>query len=131
MSENRRPRYRLWLHCVLAKRPAGKRLRYRLRGIPRPLHGTRSALFFRPGRRRILPYSIQYLKRWRLAWFREDLSALFDLLRDKKIKPMIADRIPLSEARRAQELIGEGSMKGKLVLVCDGDRGPRSGREMG
>jgi len=93
-------------------------LRYRLRGVLRPAWYALCA-FLSPGRRRILPYSIQYLKRWKPAWFREDLSALFDLLRDKKIKPMIMERIPLSEARRAQELLGRGSVRGKLVLVCD------------
>jgi NADPH2:quinone reductase len=77
-------------------------LRYRLRGILRPSWYALRA-FVSPGRRRILPYSIQYLKRWRPTWFREDLSALFDLLRDNKIRPIIAERIPLSEARRAQE----------------------------
>jgi NADPH2:quinone reductase len=77
-------------------------LRYRLRGILRPSWYALRA-FVSAGRRRILPYSIQYLKRWRPAWFREDLRALFDLLRDNKIRPIIAERIPLSEARRAQE----------------------------
>ncbi len=94
-------------------------LRYRLRGILRPAWYALRA-FLSPGRR-ILPYSIQYLKRWRPAWFREDLGALLNLLRDKKIKPIIADRIPLGEARRAHELIGGGSVRGKLVLVCNAD----------
>lgn len=93
-------------------------LRYRFRGIVRPAWYALRALLS-PGRRRILPYSIQNLKRWNPAWFREDLSALLDLLRDGKIKPMIAGRIPLSEARRAHELLGRGSVKGKLVLVCN------------
>ena len=93
-------------------------LRYRLRGILRPAWYALRALLS-PGRRRILPYSIQYLKRWKPAWFREDLSALYDLLRDKKIKPMIAELIPLREARRAQELLGQGAVRGKLVLVCN------------
>jgi NADPH2:quinone reductase len=93
-------------------------LRYRLRGIMRPAWYAFRALLS-PGRRRILPYSIQILKRRRPAWFREDLRALLDLLRDQKIKPMIAERIPLSEARRAHELLGQGSVKGKLVLVCN------------
>ena len=65
-------------------------------------------------------YSIQNLKRWKPAWFREDLTKLFELLKDQKIKPMIAERIPLIEARRAHELLGQGSLKGKIVLVCDG-----------
>jgi NADPH:quinone reductase len=93
-------------------------LRYRLRGILRPTWYALCA-FVSPGRRRILPYSIQYLKRWKPAWFREDLSVLLGLLRDKKLKPMIAGRLPLDEARRAQELIGQGSVRGKLVLVCN------------
>jgi NADPH2:quinone reductase len=93
-------------------------LRYRLRGILRPAWYALGA-FLSPGRRRILPYSIQYLKRWKPTWFREDLSALLDLLRDTKIKPMIAELIPLSEARRAQEQLGQGSVRGKLVLVCN------------
>ena len=93
-------------------------LRYRLRGILRPLWYAVRA-FVSPGRRRILPYSIQYLKRWRPAWFREDLSALLKLLRDGKIKPMVAMRMPLTEARRAQELLGQGGVKGKLVLICN------------
>jgi len=93
-------------------------LRYRFRGITRPAWYALRALLS-PGRRRILPYSIQVLKRRKPAWFREDLSVLLDLLRDRKIKPMIAERIPLREARRAQELLGRGSVKGKLVLVCN------------
>jgi NADPH:quinone reductase-like Zn-dependent oxidoreductase len=93
-------------------------LRYRLRGILRPAWYALRA-FLAPGRRRILPYSIQYLKRWKPAWFREDLSALLELLRDEKIKPVVAELIPLSEARRAQELLGQGSVRGKLVLVCN------------
>ena len=93
-------------------------LRCRFRGIVRPAWYALGALLS-PGRRRILPYSIQNLKRWKPAWFREDLSALLNLLRDGKIKPMIAERIPLAEARRAHELLGQGSVKGKLVLVCN------------
>src|SRR5262245_8131204 len=93
-------------------------LRYRLRGILRPaLYAVRA--FVSPGRRRILPYSIQYLKRWKPAWFHEDLGALLKLLHDGKIKPLIAERMPLSQARRAQELLGQGGVRGKLVLVCN------------
>ncbi|MGJ0510534.1 MAG: medium chain dehydrogenase/reductase family protein [Methylocystis sp.] len=93
-------------------------LRYRFRGLLRPAwHALRA--FLSPGRRRVLPYSIQVLKRWKPDWFREDLSALLDLLREEKIKPLIAERIPLSEAHGAHELLGQGSVKGKLVLICD------------
>jgi NADPH2:quinone reductase len=70
-----------------------------------------------PGRKRVVPYSIQWLKRLKPAWFRQDLIALFDLLQQKKIKPLIAQRFPLVEARRAQELLGNGGVIGKIVLV--------------
>ncbi|KRR13706.1 alcohol dehydrogenase [Bradyrhizobium jicamae] len=93
-------------------------LRYRFRGIVRPAWYALRALLS-PGRRRILPYSIQMLKRQKPEWFREDLSKLLDLLRDRKIQPIIAERIPLRDARHAQELLGQGSVRGKLVLVCD------------
>ena len=45
-----------------------------------------------------VPYSIQTLKRLKLEYFRKDLVALFDLLQQKKIKPLIAQRFPLAEA---------------------------------
>ena len=70
-----------------------------------------------PGRKRVVPYSIQTLKRLRPAWFRQDLITLFDLLRQQKIKPIIAQRFPLAGAREAQELLGKGGVTGKIVLV--------------
>ena len=73
-----------------------------------------------PGRRRVVPYSIQTLKRLKPELFRRDLIALFDLLRQRKIKPLIAQRFPLAEARHAQELLGRGGVIGKIVLVPDG-----------
>jgi NADPH:quinone reductase-like Zn-dependent oxidoreductase len=45
---------------------------------------------FLPGRKSMVPYSIQWLMRLRPAWFRHDLLTLFDLLQQKKIKPLIA-----------------------------------------
>jgi NADPH2:quinone reductase len=72
-----------------------------------------------PGRRRVVPYSIQWLKRRRPTQFRQDLIALFDLLKDQKIKPLVAQRLPLAEARKAQELLGTGGVTGKIVLVAN------------
>ena len=71
-----------------------------------------------PGRKRVVPYSIQTLKRLKPELFRQDLIALLDLLRQQKIKPLIAQRLPLNEARRAQELLAKGGVIGKIVLVC-------------
>src|SRR5438309_9619057 len=79
-----------------------------------------------PGRKRVVPYSIQTLKRLKPAWFRQDLIALFDLLHQQKIKPIIAQRFPLAEARQAQELLGSGGVVGKIVIVPNGS-GPESG----
>ncbi|HET9838200.1 MAG TPA: medium chain dehydrogenase/reductase family protein [Candidatus Angelobacter sp.] len=70
-----------------------------------------------PGRKRLVPYSIQWLKRVRPALFRQDLEALLELLRQKKIRPIVAQRLPLSEARRAHELLGRGGITGKIVLL--------------
>jgi NADPH2:quinone reductase len=48
------------------------------------------------------------------------LIALLDLLRQHKIKPLIAQRFPLAEARQAHELLGQGGVIGKIVLVPNG-----------
>ncbi|MDC8449022.1 MAG: medium chain dehydrogenase/reductase family protein [Nitrospira sp.] len=73
--------------------------------------------WFLPGRRRVVPYSIQWLKRLKPSWFRQDLFTLFDLLQQQKIKPLIAQRFPIAEARQAQELLGKGGVTGKIVLI--------------
>ena len=72
-----------------------------------------------PGTRRVMPYSIQTLKRLKPELFRQDLITLLDLLEQKKIKPLIARRFPLSEARDAQECLGKGGVIGKIVLECN------------
>lgn len=72
-----------------------------------------------PGRKHVIPYSIQTLKRIKPALFRQDLMALFDLLQQKKIRPLISQQLPLTEARQAQELLGKGGVTGKIVLVCN------------
>jgi NADPH:quinone reductase-like Zn-dependent oxidoreductase len=70
-----------------------------------------------PGRKRMLPYSIQWPKRRNPDQFRQDLTAVLELLKQQKIKPLIAQRFPLAEARRAQELLGQGGINGKIVLL--------------
>lgn len=97
----------------LAGRPGR---RNRLHGIP--IFGLYIAGgWLLPGRKRVVPYSIQWLKRLRPAWFRQDLMVLFSLLQEQKIRPVIAQRFPLSEAKRAQELLGKGGVIGKIVLL--------------
>lgn len=73
-----------------------------------------------PGRKRVIPYSIQTLKRLKPALFKKDLIALFNLLQQKKIKPLIAHRFSLTEARQAHELLEKGGVVGKIVLMNNG-----------
>jgi NADPH2:quinone reductase len=99
--------------------------RYRFRGIA--IFGVYIAgSWLLPSRRRVVPYSIQWLKRLRPAWFRQDLITLFDLLHQQKIKPLIAQRLPLAEARQAHEMLGKGGVTGKIVLLGNGSS-PGSG----
>jgi NADPH2:quinone reductase len=76
--------------------------------------------WFKPGRKSMVPYSIQWVMRLKLAWFRDDLLTLLDLLKQGKIKPLIAQRLPLQGARRAHEMLGEGGVLGKIVLLPNG-----------
>jgi len=98
----------------LASGRGGRRHRYRAIAIF-GLYIAGGWLF--PGRKRVVPYSIQTLKRLKPAWFRQDLIALFDLLQQKKIKPLVAQRFPLAEARQAHDLLGKGGVIGKIVIV--------------
>jgi NADPH:quinone reductase-like Zn-dependent oxidoreductase len=81
-------------------------------------------------RRKVFAYHVQ---RWRdrsamrpgsvggepmdAEWFREDFNAMIELLREGKIHPVVAERLPLTEARHAHELLESAASKGKLVLV--------------
>jgi NADPH:quinone reductase-like Zn-dependent oxidoreductase len=49
--------------------------------------------------------------------FRDDFRVLIELLREEKIHPVPSERLPLSEARHAHELLEPTASKGKLVLV--------------
>ena len=49
--------------------------------------------------------------------FREDFAVLVELLRAGKIHPVVAERLPLTEARRAHEMLESSAATGKLVLV--------------
>ena len=81
-------------------------------------------------RRRVLPYQIQKFRdaaQQRAGavggeprypeWFRDDFGVLLGLLREGKIHPVVAERLPLTDARHAHELLESSAEKGKLVLV--------------
>ena len=63
-------------------------------------------------------YGITRLYRQDPRPFREDLLKLFDLLGRGQIKPKIAARLPLLEARRGNEMLEAGGLKGKIVLLA-------------
>jgi NADPH:quinone reductase len=100
----------------LASTSPGRRQRYRGTGM--------FALYIAggwllPGRKRVIPYSIQTFKRMNPKRFREDLITLLDLLQQKKIKPIIAHQFPLGDARQAHEMLEKGGVVGKIVLVMN------------
>ena len=68
-------------------------------------------------RRRVLAYRIQKLRNRHPDWYREDFLALLELLRRGEIHPVVAKRLPLSDACRAHELLERSAAVGKLVLV--------------
>ena len=72
-----------------------------------------------PDKRNFMLYSIQTLKRLKPDWFHEDLILLLDLLKQRKIKPIISARMPLNQAAQAHELLAGGSITGKIVLICN------------
>jgi NADPH:quinone reductase-like Zn-dependent oxidoreductase len=69
--------------------------------------------------RRASFYGITALYRKNSTPFREDLPVLFDLLKRGQITPTITARLPLLDARHANELLEAGGVNGKIVLVRD------------
>jgi NADPH2:quinone reductase len=68
-------------------------------------------------RRQVLAYRVQQLRVPHQDWFQEDFDVLLDLLQAGRIHPVVAERLPLSEARHAHELLESTAATGKLVLV--------------
>jgi NADPH:quinone reductase-like Zn-dependent oxidoreductase len=71
-----------------------------------------------PDGKRASWYNVKSLSDTSPEMFREDLTRLFDLLCQQKIRPVIAGRFPLREAARANELLEKAQVSGKLVLLC-------------
>ena len=103
----------------------GKGLKSSHRGRRQRFRGTAIFAFYiasswlLPGRKHITPYSIQTLKRLKPEWFRQDLISLLNLLKENKIKPLIAQKFPIKEAREAQEMLAKGGVIGKIILVTN------------
>jgi len=67
--------------------------------------------------KRVGMYRIAKLRDQHPDWFRHDLQQLIRMLRDGSIHPVVAERIPLADVRRAHELLESSAAKGKIVLI--------------
>ena len=63
-------------------------------------------------------FNVKWLRDKHPEWFREDLSKLFAMLGARQVQPVIAARLPLREAARANELLEKSQVSGKIVLLC-------------
>jgi len=110
------------------KAPGGKLIGYGMssvieNGKPSKLRGAASfallgLLGFLPDGKSARWYSITTEKKRHPEWFPEDLGTLLGLLREKKVRPVVSERLPLREAQRAHELIEQSRVSGKIVLMC-------------
>jgi NADPH2:quinone reductase len=64
-------------------------------------------------------YSINAWYKQHHAWYTADLTALFDLLKENKIKPLVSKKMTLDDAREAHELLENGNVLGNIVLLVD------------
>jgi NADPH:quinone reductase-like Zn-dependent oxidoreductase len=77
------------------------------------LWNAMSVLF--SGRRAVF-YSITARRSTNPEDFKSDMAALFDLLRDRAIHPVVIERLPLAAAREVHVRIDAGGLGGKIVL---------------
>jgi NADPH2:quinone reductase len=83
--------------------------------------GLMTALKLWPDGKRVSFYSITGLKQSHPDWFKQDLALLLDWLAAGRIRPVIAQRLPLRQAVAAHQLLDRGAVAGQLVLVCTGE----------
>jgi NADPH:quinone reductase-like Zn-dependent oxidoreductase len=67
-------------------------------------------------------YGISALYRKDPKPFQEDMPKIFELLREKKIDPVIKYTFPQLEARKAIELLISGAATGKIILTDGTER---------
>lgn len=71
-----------------------------------------------PDGRRCVWYNVTNLRKQHPDWFRQDLGILFGLLAERKLQPVIAARLPLREAAKANQWLEDSKVSGKIVLLC-------------
>ena len=64
-------------------------------------------------------YSIVPLKKKHPDWFVDDLSHLLHLLEQGKVKPVISEKLSLTDAAKAHQLLESRGVKGKIVLLVN------------
>lgn len=52
-----------------------------------------------------------------LPQYRDNLAAVFEMLRTGEIKPTISESMPLKEAPKAQQMLLDYEAQGKIILV--------------
>lgn len=82
-------------------------LRLKLWSLLSPLYGGRRAVF----------YSITARRKAYPEQFAEDMAKLLNCLKEGRIKPVVADRLPLSAAEEVHRRIDKGGLGGKVVLL--------------
>ena len=116
-----------WIRSYRCLRPGGTLLAYGSQAVlvngrtsfarTLSVYATAALLYMRPGHGRFRFYSITTTRKRHPEWFREDLATLFQLLRERRIQPIIAERVPFTEAGLANELLEQGAVQGKVVLT--------------
>jgi NADPH:quinone reductase-like Zn-dependent oxidoreductase len=76
-----------------------------------------SAFSFFLGGRRAVFYSITGRRSTHPEKFKADMAALFKLLREGAIHPIVIDRLPLAAANEVHARIDSGGLGGKIVLL--------------
>jgi NADPH:quinone reductase-like Zn-dependent oxidoreductase len=120
---------RFTAQCIRATKKGGRVIGY---GFSGAVSGTGNPSFLATGRgyfdlyvrtlvtgRKRSFYGITALYRKDKQPFHDDLPQLFELLAAGKIKPKISARLPLLDARKANEMMEAGGVDGKIVLVRD------------
>jgi NADPH:quinone reductase-like Zn-dependent oxidoreductase len=69
-----------------------------------------------PGKKMLYFGSLPPFAEKNLQWYRETLDLLLGLAAEKKLKVILGQRLPLSEAAQAHALLEAGAVSGKIVL---------------
>lgn len=115
----------LWNSARTLRHPGGQLISYGFSSAikhgrlhPTSLVASAATLLALLPAKRIKFYSITHMKDRHPAWYRADVTTLFELLAQKKLHPLIFQRLPLSQAAQAQTLLEQATGTGKIVLIA-------------